>query len=352
MSDESLSSRSRTVFGLVGAGVIAAAAIVVAIASTPSHAGSTYYDATFGTAGQGLDPGKSDVKIRGIAVGTVERLKLDRNGRVTVRIRVDKGVRVADTASATIEPVSVFGPKDLVLNPGPHEVTGPYLKDGGTVQKTADPQDLSQTAWPAYNLTKAINPDEVATILHTLGSGLSGEGPAARRLIQNGSTVVDATYKDRAYIQALLNDINGLSGTLAAHGDNVTRFTGDFNTLSKVINEKPDKINQLLAQASELGDTVGTTMRGHGANLGKIIDNVGGVAATVRSENDKLPVLMDSLNGFFALLSKIIRIPGPEGTTIAQAKEALSLDLCQIFIDVCTTDPFQPKGKTTAGGRP
>ena len=43
-------------------------------------------------------------------------------------------------------------------------------------------------------------------------------------------------------------------------------------------------------------------MRGHGANLGKIIDNVGGVAATVRSENDKLPVLMDSLNGFFALL--------------------------------------------------
>ncbi|MBO2466099.1 MCE family protein [Actinomadura violacea] len=354
MSDESLSSRSRTIFGLVGAGVIAVAAVTVGISTTPSYGGSTYYDATFGTAGQGLDPGKSDVKIRGIAVGSVDKIKLDRDGRVTVKLRVDKGVRVPDTATATIEPVSVFGPKDLVLDPGAHELSGPYLKDGGRVVKTADPQDLSQTAWPAYNLTKAINPDEVATILHTLGAGLSGEGPAARRMIQNGSTVVDATYKDRAYIQALLNDINGLSGTLAAHGDNAVRFTGDFNTLSQVITEKPDKINQLLAQASQLGDTVGTTMRGHGANLGKIIDNVGGIAATVHSENDKLPVLMDSLNGFFALLARIIRIPGPSGTTIAQAKEVLSLDLCQVFIDVCTTDPFQPKGKTktTAGGRP
>ncbi|MDL4818979.1 MCE family protein [Actinomadura opuntiae] len=354
MSDESLSSRSRTMFGLVGAGVIAAAAIGVAIASTPSHAGSTYYNATFGTAGQGLDPGKSDVKVRGIAVGTVEHIKLDRNGRVTVRLRVDKGVRVPDTASATIEPVSVFGPKDLVLNPGAHEVSGPYLRDGGTVVRTSDPQDLSQTAWPAYNLTKAINPDEVATILHTLGAGLSGEGPAARRLIQNGATVVDATYQDRAYIRALLSDLNGLSGTLAAHGDNVTRFTGDFNTVSKVITEKPDKVDQLLAQATRLSDTVGTTMRGHGANLGRLIDDVGGIAATVHSENDKLPVLMDSLNGFFGLLSQIIRIPGPSGTTIAQAKEVLSLDLCQVFIDVCTTDPFQPKGKTatTPGGRP
>lgn len=350
MSDETLSSRSRTMFGLVGAAVIAVAAAGAAVAGTPSHAGSTYYTASFSHSGQGLDAGKSDIKIRGIAVGKVQKIKLDRDGRVTVRLRVDKGIRIPDTASASIEPVSIFGPKDLVLTPGAHEMNGPYLKDGGTVEKTSDPQDLSQTAWPAYKLTKAINPDEVATILHTLGTGLSGEGPAARRMIQNGSKVVDATYQDRAYIQSLLNDITGLSGTLAAHGDDITRFTGDFNTLSKVINEKPDKVDQLLAQASRLGDTVGTTMRGHGANLGKIIDNVGGVAATVHSENDKLPVLMDSLNGFFGLLSQVIRVPGPSGTTMGQAKEALSLDLCQVFIDVCTTDPFLPKSKTKTNG--
>jgi phospholipid/cholesterol/gamma-HCH transport system substrate-binding protein len=335
MSDEPLSSRSRTVFGLVGAGVIAAAAAFVAIGSTPSHAGSTYYDATFGRAGQGLDPGKSEVKVRGISVGEVDDIKLDDSGRVTVRLRVEKGVKIADTAEATVEPVSVFGPKDLALDLGDHELTGPYLRDGGRIVKTNDPQELSDTAWPAYRLTQAINPDDVATILHTFGAGLSGLGPALRRTIDNGAIVVDATYKDRAAIQGLLSDINGLSGTFASRGDTITRFAGDFNQLSQVISEKPDKVTQLLDESSRLGQTVGGTLERHGRNLGKIVDTGGQVAAVVNGQLRNVPVLLDSLNGFFGLLSQIIRIPGPEGTTIAQARDDLPLDICQIFIDVC-----------------
>ncbi|MEU8802992.1 MlaD family protein [Spirillospora sp. NPDC048819] len=346
MSEETLSSRSRTIFGLVGAGVIAAAAVFVAVGSTPSHEGSTYYNATFGRAGQGLDPGKSDVKIRGIAVGTVDELSLDDKGRVKVRFRVDEGVQIADTTIAAIEPISVFGPKDLALNLGAHEVTGPYLKDGSTITKTQDPEELSDTAWPAYELTKAINPDEVATILHTFGAGLSGQGPALRRTIGNGAKVVDATYQDRAAINALLNDLNGLSGTFAARGDTIVRITTDFNGLSQVITEKPDKIEQLLTQTSELGDKVGTTLQGHGANLGKIVDEGGKIVAVLDDQRRNIPVLIDSLNGFFSLLAQIIRVPGPENTVIAQARNTLPLDICQIIIDVC------PPTQNNNGGRP
>ncbi|WP_241683747.1 MlaD family protein [Actinomadura sp. J1-007] len=148
MSEETLSSRSRTIFGVVGAGVIAAAATFVAVGSTPSHAGSTYYTASFGRAGQGLDPGKSDVKIRGITVGGIDTVKLRRDGRVSVRMRVDKGVRIPATTSATIEPVSVFGPKDMALDLGPGELHGPYLPDGGTVAKTKDPRSCPTPPGP------------------------------------------------------------------------------------------------------------------------------------------------------------------------------------------------------------
>ncbi|TDD84199.1 MlaD family protein [Actinomadura rubrisoli] len=359
MSDESLSPRSRTIFGLVGAGVIAASAVLVAVGSTPSHAGSTYFNASFGRAGQGLDPGKSDVKIRGIAVGTVDGIKLDRTGRVTVRIRVDKGVRVPDTTVATVEPVSVFGPKDLALDLGAHELTGPYLEDGGTVAKTRDPQELSETAWPTYRLTKALDPDEVTTILRTFGAGLSGQGPALRRTVDNGAKVVDATWRDRQAIRSLLYDLNGLSGTLADRGDTWTRFTGDFNRLAAVVNAKPDKIAQLLDRSGELSERVGSTLQRQGANVGTIIDNAGDAAAVVNGQRRNVPILIDSLNGFFALLSRIIRVPGPEGTMIAQVSNTLPLDLCQIFVDVCPAAPAAnafglgsaPAGKTP-GARP
>lgn len=358
MSEETLSQRSRTIFGLVGAGVIAAAAALVAIGSTPDHSGSTYYNATFGRAGQGLDPGKSEVKVRGISVGTVDELSLDDQGRVKVRFRVDKGVKVADTTVATVEPVSVFGPKDLSLDLGAHELSGPYLKDGGTVVKTNDPEDLSDTAWPAYKLTKAINPDDVATLLHTFGAGLSGQGPALRRTIDNGAIVVDATYRDRAAINALLNDINGLSGTLASRGDTIARFSGDFNRLSQVISERPDKVSQLLDEASDLGDTLGSNLQRHGGNLGEIIDTGGDVVSVFNRQRRNIPVLLDSLNGFFGLLAQIIRIPGPEGTVIAQARDDLPLDICQIFIDACSATPLKTAfetalpGANKTGGRP
>lgn len=350
MSDESLSPRSRTIFGLVGAGVLAASATLVALGSTPSHAGSTYYNATFSRSGQGLDPGKSDVKIRGIAVGTVDSLKLDRDGRVTVRLRVDKGVKVPTTTTATIEPVSVFGPKDLVLALGQGELTGPYLPDGGTVAKTQDPQELSDTAWPAYKLTKAINADEVAAILNTFGAGLSGQGPALRRTIDNGSKIVDATYRDRAALQALLHNINGLSGTFADRGDTLGGLAGDFTTLSGTVSRNPDKISQLLDRSGELGTRLGTTLQGHGANLGDILDGAGDLAAVMNGQRRNIPVLLDSLNGFFTLLARIIRIPGPENTLIAQAKNALPLDFCQIIIDVCPQTPSQTAFKMTLPG--
>ncbi|MBE1530986.1 MlaD family protein [Actinomadura algeriensis] len=341
MSDETLSARSRTIFGLVGAGVLAASAALIAVGATQSHEGSTYYTARFGTAGQGLDPEKSEVKIRGIEVGTVASLELRDDGKVSVRLRLDEGVRIPDTTVAAIEPVSVFGPKDLTLNLGEHELSGPYLDDGGHIEKTRDPQELADTAWPTYELTQAINPDDVVTLLHTFGTGLSGQGPALRRTIDNGTKVIDATHRNREVIRSLLNDLTGVSQTLGTRGDTVTGIAGDFNELSAVINAKPDKVTRLLDEASELGDRVGGTLQRQGGNLGDVVDGAADVADVANGQLRNVPVMIDSLNGFFRLLAQIIRIPGPDGTMIAQASNRLPLDICGIIRDLCPTTSFE-----------
>ncbi|GAA2598455.1 MCE family protein [Actinomadura fulvescens] len=352
MSEEALSSTSRLVFGLAGAGVIAAAAVFVVVGSRPATEGSTYYTATFGRAGQGLDAGKSDVKIRGITVGTVQSVRLDPAGKVSVRLRVDKGVKVADTTSARIEPVSVFGPKDLALEQGAHELSGPYLRDGGTIAKTTDPQELSDTAWPTYRLTKAINPDEVAAIVRTFGAGLAGQGPALRRTIDNGGTVIDGAHANRAVIQGLINDLGLLGGTLGGKGGTWTAFTRDFNQVAPAINGNPDKVARLLDEAGELASRVGTFADQHGGNLSSLIDGAGDAARVMARERRNVPVLLDSLNEFFGLLGQIIRVPGPEGSLLAQARATLPLDLCGIFADVCprpAKTAFDQKSNPNAG---
>ncbi|WP_019629517.1 MCE family protein [Actinomadura atramentaria] len=335
MSDETLSTRTRTGFALLGAGVLAAAAAGVALGASPSYAGSTYLTATFARAGQGLDPGKSDVKIRGIAVGTVAGVSLGRDGRVTVRMRLDKGVRVARTATAGIEPVSVFGPKDLTLDLGSGETTGPYLPDGGRIGRTTDPEEISDTAWPTYRLTAALDPDEVATIVHTFSAGLSGEGPALRRTVGNLATVVDATHQDRNVLRGLIDDVTGLSGTLATRGGTLTGAVADANKVAPVVYTRPDKVSALLDEAGKTAGTVSGTLDRQGGHLGHVVDSAAGVAATVNAQRGNIPTMIDGLNGFFNLLADIIRTKGPQGTELAQARDTLSLDLCRTLVDIC-----------------
>jgi phospholipid/cholesterol/gamma-HCH transport system substrate-binding protein len=342
ISDQSLSPRSKAVYGAAGAAILAAGALATVAGATQSHTGASYYTASFGRAGQGLDE-RSDLKIRGITVGGVDSVALDKQGRAKVRIRVDKGFRIPATTVAAIEPVSVFGPKDIVLDLGTGEGTGPYLRDGAVIAKTRDPQELADVAWPAYKLTSAIDPQELYTVLHTFAQGLDGKGPQLRRTIDNGSKLIDTAYNNRAAIQQLLRDVEGLSATFGDRGDTLVGMTRDFNDLSPVLTEKPDKINQLLDGSSKLADSVSRNMETQGDKTAALLDSTGKTINVVYSERDKIPILLDGLIQFFGTMDAITKMEGPKGTVVASMNAYVPLDICQTLIDVCAP-PTGTKG--------
>ncbi|SEF88532.1 phospholipid/cholesterol/gamma-HCH transport system substrate-binding protein [Thermomonospora echinospora] len=352
MSEENLSLRSRLLYGAIGTAVLVSGAAVALVGSQPDHSGATYYTASFGRAGQGLDH-RSDVKVRGITVGGIDSVSLEPGGRVKVRIRIDEDLRITRDALAAIEPVSVFGPKDLTIDMGGGDVQGPYLPEGGTITRTKDPEELSDVAWPAYRLTGALDPQDIATLLHTFSQGLNGQGPALRRSIDNGTKLLDVAYDRRAEIQRLIDDIAALSGTLGGRGDTITGLARDFNALSPALNDRPDKVAELLDQAGRLSDQVSGTLQRHGGDIAEIIDGGGRAVQVLYQERDDIPTLVTGLTGFFTLLSDIIRIKGPENSLLAQAVDFLPLDVCKIIIDVCRADPSMAGSylKLTGGGR-
>jgi phospholipid/cholesterol/gamma-HCH transport system substrate-binding protein len=334
VNGDHLARRSKLVFGAVGAAVLVGGALVMVGGAVPSHPGATYYTAAFGRAGQGMDR-RSDVKVRGVTVGGVERVTLDRSGRAVVRFRVDRGIRLPATSAARIEPVSVFGPKDLVLDLGAGEGRGPYLPSGGAIAKTTDPQELSDVAAPAYRLIGAIDPRDVAIVLHTFSQGLDGQGPALRRIIGNGGRLIDLGYADRAEIRRLLGDIERLSGTFGDRGQTIVGLTGDFNRLSPVLTDRPDHIARLLDGTARLASRAGDTLDRHGTKIGQFIDAGGGIVDVIYAELRNVPILLDALNGFFGGISQVIRVPGPDGTLLAQMDNYFQSDVCAALIDLC-----------------
>ncbi|WP_018658578.1 MlaD family protein [Actinomadura flavalba] len=335
MSASSLSARARAKFAAIGAGAILAAAALVVVPSLPDG-GQARYTATFGRAGQGLDE-KSDVKVRGMAVGRVEAVELRPDGRVRVRLRVDGDLRVPRATEARVDPVSVFGPKEISLDFG--DRAGPALRDGEAIARTRDASDPADTAWPAYRLTRALDPQDLATLTHTFAAGLSGRGPALRRTIGNTATVVDGTHANRAVLQGLIRDITGVSGVLGTRGDEIVRTTGDLADLSSL---PDDRMGALLDETARLAATVGGTLDRRGADLGRLVDGAAGAAGVLNAAGPDLIQLIAGLEGFFGGIAAIMHVDGPARTSPAMLRVPLSPDICSLIVDLCPRSPAAP----------
>lgn len=82
----------------------------------------------------------SAVEIFGIEVGSVTSLSIDNERQMaTVRMKINKDIKVYDDASATIKSSGLIGDKYVRIDPGG---SGEALKPGGIVTQTSVPADI------------------------------------------------------------------------------------------------------------------------------------------------------------------------------------------------------------------
>jgi phospholipid/cholesterol/gamma-HCH transport system substrate-binding protein len=82
----------------------------------------------------------SSIEVYGIQVGSVESLGIDDKRQMgVVGMKIDKGVKVYDDASATIKTSGLIGDKYIKVDPGG---SGELLKPGGAITQTSVPADI------------------------------------------------------------------------------------------------------------------------------------------------------------------------------------------------------------------
>jgi phospholipid/cholesterol/gamma-HCH transport system substrate-binding protein len=82
----------------------------------------------------------SPVEIDGIEVGRVEQLKIDQDKQMAVvTLRIEKGFKVYEDATASIKTSGLIGDKFIKIDPGGG---GDILKPDGTITETNSPIDV------------------------------------------------------------------------------------------------------------------------------------------------------------------------------------------------------------------
>jgi phospholipid/cholesterol/gamma-HCH transport system substrate-binding protein len=104
--------------------------------------GDDFYSlyARFGSV-SGLRVG-NPVEVGGIEVGRVQQMNIDQEKQMSVvELKIRKGIKIYDDASASIKTAGLIGDKFVKVEPGG---SGDLLKAGGMITETASPIDIEE----------------------------------------------------------------------------------------------------------------------------------------------------------------------------------------------------------------
>jgi phospholipid/cholesterol/gamma-HCH transport system substrate-binding protein len=230
-----------------------------------------YVPVTLKTSSIGLQlPALADVKIRGVIVGDVRKASSNGEGATLhLAIDPDKAQVIPENASARILPKTLFGEKFVALQvpaaPSPRSIQA-----GDVIRESHVGIEVEQVLSDIYPLLRTVQPAQLNVTLTAIADALEGRGekigenlvvlddylkrtnpqipllvkdlrqlssvsdtyrqvvPELANLLRNsvttGSTFVDEEQK----IQALFDDVAGLSSTsrdfLQQNGDNIIRL--------------------------------------------------------------------------------------------------------------------------------
>ncbi len=294
-------TRTRFIVGLIALVATGAVASLMVFAATGAYADDYQLTAQTTRTGFGLD-NTSEVKIRGVKVGTVDRVDLLDDGTVELTMNIAKEIRIPVDATASIEPLSVFGPKFVDVDPGPHELDGPFHAPGSSMGSIVAPTELGDSLDAVTTLLETVDSTDVATIVSELARGLDGLGGELGSSIDAASELAARIDAKQPQIDALLADARSLAAELAKRPQSLHVLAADGQDVLRTIDAKGDALGELLTGLSELALRGDDLVSAVGDDLDPALAGLERGAGVLHEQLRFLPDFVDGLDAVSALL--------------------------------------------------
>jgi phospholipid/cholesterol/gamma-HCH transport system substrate-binding protein len=286
--------------------------------------------ATFDHSSNGLDD-DSSVKLRGVNVGDVAKIRLRADGRADVTLHIDDGVRVPVTTSASIQPLSVFGPSFVDLDPGVGDPGGPVLGDHDRIEHTTAPIAFTDVLGRVDSLLQRIDPVDVHTIVRTFADSVAGLGPQLRRTLLNTTELVDLAHDHLPEGQQFLRDLARISGALVDQSDSFRASITNLGDFLPAVAQHTDQLDQLLGGASEVAGSLAAYIDGHQESFGAFVDSSARLLGVAADQAERFPDLFRLIDEFFGRIGDALRLDGPGGVLIGALHGGVLESVCANF---------------------
>lgn len=294
----SFRNNRRVWFGLIGAVVIVALLLGVTVLAT-AHLGKQTLTGDFAQAG-GIRPGDK-VRVAGIDVGEVTETELA-GQHVAITMKVDNDVRVTSNGSAEIKMSTLLGQRyiDVSLGDSPEDAPD------GHIAKTAVPYDLQRTIEAGAPILTGIDDKTLSESIRTLNRQLAGvpaiTEPTFEALTQMSKVITNR--KDQ--INQLIADTKTITSIVDDNQAQLAVIVGQGRDLTQKIVAREELVTRMLDGIAELTEQA-TAVAGENANqFAPIMANLNTITQGLEKNRNNLRKLLEILPVTARLTNNII----------------------------------------------
>jgi phospholipid/cholesterol/gamma-HCH transport system substrate-binding protein len=264
--------------------------------------GAPSYRARF-TDVTGVLPG-DDVRIAGVRVGRITRVRLVDNATAELQFTVDADVPLPTSVRATIRYRNLIGQRYLALTEGPG--TGGTLRPGATIP-------LSQTA-PALDLTtlfdgfqplfSALNPNDVNTLAYEIIQVLQGEAGTVSGLLQHSASLLSTLADRDAVIAKVIDNLDTVLSTLDSRRDALSQTIDELQQFVSGLSADRTAIGQAVTSIGSLTQATGSLVQQARPDLSADIGGLGSLAGILNDNSGVIDATLARLPGEYQSLTR------------------------------------------------
>src|SRR3954465_2461370 len=241
-------------YRLYGIGLLAAAAAIVTLCLLAFEQAFTPFDyVTVHVARAGLQllPG-SDVKTRGVIVGSVDTITSDGNG-ATLRLRLNpaKARELPTNVTVRMLPKTLFGEKyvDLVL---PAQPAAAHLTAGAVIaqDQTRTTLEIDQALNDLLPLLRTVSPVELNHTLTALATALTGRGEQLGQTIDQLHQYLQAFNPQLPQLHHDFSALAGVTHTYAEAAGPLLRMLDNLTVTSNTIVTQRSQLDAFLTDVT------------------------------------------------------------------------------------------------------
>lgn len=246
-----------------------------------------------------------DVRIAGVAVGSVKKVEIFKRDKAIVTFGVDTDVPLTDNTNATIKFRNLVGQRYIALSQGA-DGAKTTLKSGSTIpeDRTQEALDLNVLLNGFKPVFEALSPADTNKFAYEIVQTLQGETGNVEQLLARTSSLTN-TLAGR---DQLIGDvISNLSTVLDTVGSRDEELTDTIDTLQQFVTGLKDDRQAILSSVDSISDLTDETsdllVQGRPA-LSEDIKQLNGLTKNL-SKKDNLAVVENSIKILPLKLQKI-----------------------------------------------